>query len=299
MNRELLFPVLPARIAVISSAKAAGYKDFTDQLHNNPFGYKFYTRLYQSIVQGKESPSSIISSLDRINKDAGLFDLVAVIRGGGSQSDLHSFNNYLLSSNIAQFPLPVITGIGHEKDESVCDMVAHASLKTPTAVAEYLLSSYQELEAFTLKLKLDIFSVVRKNLGEEKLRPERITKQFPPLVINSLHRKTQQLVSYKSKLYPAFKNLNTKASYKLKSASARFSEKLRKMIHDNHHKLSIAEKSIKLLDPENILKRGYSITYHKGNAIKSIKELKKGEAITTKYYNGESESKITEIRDKN
>ena len=146
MNRELEFPVLPKRIAVISSKTAAGYGDFADQLLNNAYGFKFHIKLIQAFMQGEEAESSVIEALETIHRHIDLFDIVAIIRGGGAQADLAYFNNYRIALHVAQFPLPVLTGIGHEQDDTVVDIVAHRRLKTPTAVAEFLVSCFIDTE---------------------------------------------------------------------------------------------------------------------------------------------------------
>ncbi|MGM0505145.1 MAG: exodeoxyribonuclease VII large subunit, partial [Bacteroidota bacterium] len=133
MNRELEFPIVPQKIAVISSETAAGYQDFMHQLTHNKYGYTYYIKLFPAIMQGLKAEESIIDTLERIFQHDHFFDIVVIIRGGGSQADLNCFNNYLLAANVAQFPIPVLTGIGHDKDESIVDLVACQKLKTPTA----------------------------------------------------------------------------------------------------------------------------------------------------------------------
>jgi len=144
MNKELTLPLVPQKVAVISSPTAAGYGDFMQHIDENPYAYRVNTKLYEAIMQGSEAPASIIQALHNVN-EIGVYDLVVLIRGGGSQLDLACFDNYELCSHLAQFPLPVLTGIGHERDDTIADMVAHTKLKTPTAVAEFIL---QGLAAF-------------------------------------------------------------------------------------------------------------------------------------------------------
>ncbi len=146
MNKELDFPVVPQRIAVISSKNAAGYTDFMKHLTGNSFGYIFYTALIETPMQGSETEAGIIRAFDRIASHIDKFDAVAIIRGGGSQTDLSWFDNYNIAFYITQFPLPVITGIGHEKDLSVADIVAHQALKTPTAVADFFIECMNKAE---------------------------------------------------------------------------------------------------------------------------------------------------------
>ena len=140
LNKELPLPLLPQRVALISSPTAAGYEDFMNQLMHNRAGYPFYVKLFPALMQGERTEGSVIAALDRIYAHQELFDVVALLRGGGATSDLNSFDSYLLAANCAQFPLPILTGIGHERDDTVVDLVAHTRLKTPTAVAEFLIA---------------------------------------------------------------------------------------------------------------------------------------------------------------
>ncbi|MDR3132933.1 MAG: exodeoxyribonuclease VII large subunit [Prevotellaceae bacterium] len=164
MNRELPFPLLPQRLAVISSEQAAGYQDFMDQLHHNKYGYAFHTQLFPSLMQGAGAVQSIIQSLALVNEQCGAFDAVAIIRGGGSATDLSCFDDYELALHVAQFPLPVLTGIGHDKDESVVDLVARQPLKTPTAVAGFLIECFAEQDAQLQQWEQALRNMVRQKI---------------------------------------------------------------------------------------------------------------------------------------
>ena len=157
LNKELEMPVLPQRVAVISSATAAGYGDFCHQLQHNPGGFYFYTELFPALMQGNQVEESVLVALDRINARINEFDVVVIIRGGGATSDLSGFDTYLLAAACAQFPLPIITGIGHERDDTVLDSVAHTRVKTPTAAAELLIHQVTEvaehLEELSVRLQ--------------------------------------------------------------------------------------------------------------------------------------------------
>ena len=153
LNKELPFPTLPKRVAVITSPTAAGYEDFLNQLANNKEGYPFYTKLFPALMQGERTEESVIAALDGVYRHADCFDVVVIIRGGGATSDLNSFDSYLLAANCAQFPLPIITGIGHERDDTILDMVAHTRMKTPTAVAEFLIGQMDRAAGEVEKLQ--------------------------------------------------------------------------------------------------------------------------------------------------
>ncbi len=179
LNKELLFPLLPQRIAVISSSTAAGYGDFCDQLHNNGYGFVFYTKLFPAPMQGNGVEQGIIAALDKIAGNIDFWDVVVIIRGGGAVSELSCFDTYELANNCAQFPLPVITGIGHRRDESVLDMVAHTSAKTPTAAAELLVHAMLAQAQWLTDMKQGVVSAVCNKVDGEKHRLKSIVQRLP------------------------------------------------------------------------------------------------------------------------
>jgi exodeoxyribonuclease VII large subunit len=168
MNPSLQLPALPRRIAVVSAETAAGYRDFMKQLHNNENGFKFHTELFAAQMQGDDAPSSIISALERVAERADEFDAAIIIRGGGAAMDLVCFDDYNLALNIAQFPLPVITGIGHDHDFHIADMVAHTWLKTPTAVADFFVGIFVEQEQYIMYLFQRISLTLSQKISAER-----------------------------------------------------------------------------------------------------------------------------------
>lgn len=271
LNKELTFPELTNRIAVISSPTAAGYEDFCDQLAKNPYGFVFYTRLFPAIMQGERSEPSVIAALEKIYAHKEHFDAVTIIRGGGSSSDLSCFDSYYLATNCAQFPLPVISGIGHERDITVIDIVAHTRAKTPTAVAELLIShaSKTAVELMDLQQRLVeksglILQSLQDKLGELSRRMIHSSRFFV--------REELSVVQQLSII------LNHQAKRLLQA--------------ENH---SVAEKSqyIHMASPENILKRGYTLTLKNGKIIKSATELSEDDIIETLFTDGKAESIIT------
>ena len=179
LNKELEFPLLPQRVAVISSATAAGYGDFCDQLQNNRYGFVFYPRLFPAPMQGNGAEQGVIAALDAIAGDIDNWDVVVIIRGGGATSELGCFDTYDLANNCAQFPLPIITGIGHLRDESILDIVAHTSAKTPTAAAEFLIHAMLANEATLTELQNSIATAVARRIEDEKRRIETLVGQIP------------------------------------------------------------------------------------------------------------------------
>jgi exodeoxyribonuclease VII large subunit len=263
MNRALPLPLVPQRIAVISSPTAAGYGDFFDQLDGNPYGYKFAHLLFPALMQGQEAETSVIAALDKIMKKKH-FDAVVIIRGGGSAVDLSCFDGYPLAARIARFPLPVLTGIGHEKDDTVADMVSHTSMKTPTAVAEFLISGARGFEEQLLAIQNRI------HLRAERLMKEELYR------LNSL---AQRLTFIPSRIYTA-------AQHRLLLLEGDLRSRTQQLLQQQEAKLGSMEQAVRLLDPVNVLKRGYSITRSGGSVVKDAYLLRVGQRIETRLYNG-------------
>ncbi|MEI6276029.1 MAG: exodeoxyribonuclease VII large subunit [Prolixibacteraceae bacterium] len=194
MNKELDLPLVPQKIAVISSPSAAGYGDFMEQLTNNSHGIRFYTCLFPAVMQGNQAEQSIVDALDRIYPYEDFFDLVVIIRGGGSQVDLSCFDNYNMAYHVTQFPLPVLTGIGHEKDDSIVDLVAHTRLKTPTAVAEFILNGVIAFEERVNLLEQEAIEMVETRMEEEQSRLDQLTREISHLVRNNLGQRKNELM---------------------------------------------------------------------------------------------------------
>jgi len=193
MNKELELPLVPQKIAIISSPTAAGYQDFIDQLTNNPAGYHFDLKLFPAVMQGNQAETSIISALEQIYLYENFFDAVVIIRGGGSQADLSCFDNYNLAYFITQFPLPVITGIGHEKDDSIVDLVAHTRLKTPTAVAEFLISGVAQFDLHLDELKNSFVGIITGLISESNKDIEQIARMIAPLIREKISKSNNRL----------------------------------------------------------------------------------------------------------
>jgi len=193
MNKELEFPYVPQKIAVISSETAAGYQDFTDHLTKNKAGYVFYLKLFPAVMQGNQTEASIIEALDQIYLYEDFFDVVVIIRGGGSQLDLSCFDNYNLACHITQFPLPVITGIGHEKDNTIVDIVAHTRLKTPTAVAEFLIDEVSKFDLLLEDTKGKFLDSVQELLLKSNNMIEHLARKYGPVIHGKINRSIQNL----------------------------------------------------------------------------------------------------------
>jgi len=316
MNKELAFPMVPLRIAVISSRNAAGYSDFINHLKSNSFGYVFYTALIETPLQGRETEPGVIITLDQIALNVHLFDVVAIIRGGGSQSDLSWFDSYNIAYHVTQFPLPVITGIGHDKDESVTDMVANVSLKTPTAVADFLIDSVAGAENHIIELSSAIISVSSIIIEKNKNKIEASEIKLLPLARIMLSEVKDELstkiikitnigkelifkaglipVSQKSKLSSTAKSFYSGMEMVIK----RYDQNLRSgslnFIGTNKDKLSGMVNTLQLLKPENVLQRGYTITSINGTILKKSDSVKIDDIIDTQLHEGCFRSRVTE-----
>lgn len=271
LNKELPFPTLPQRIAVITSATAAGYEDFMEQINGNKAGFPFYIRLFPALMQGERTESSIIAALDHIYNHVERFDVVVIIRGGGATSDLNSFDSYLLAANCAQFPLPIITGIGHERDDTVLDLVAHTRMKTPTAVAEFLIGKMQSAADHLSALYERIYQHTTQYLLSQHNRIQLLSARFPTLVSGRLERNRSALELIGNRLKNGTGNL---------------------FVHQKKE-LELTEQFIRMASPEYILKKGYSLTLKEGKIIKHASDLENGDQIVTRFADGEVTSQIT------
>lgn len=200
MNKELEWPEVPQRIAVISAQGAAGYGDFMNQLRNNPYGLKFYTALFSAVMQGQQTVPSVIEALEKIGANEELFDCVVIIRGGGSTTDLNWFDDYTLAANVAQFPLPVIVGIGHERDVTVLDYVASQRVKTPTAAAELLISKGANALARLNELSNAVVSIARDHMSRSAEQLAYLSSTIPMTARHIAERARLQLQQFMSNL---------------------------------------------------------------------------------------------------
>lgn len=273
LNKELEMPVLPQRIAVVSSPTAAGYGDFCHQLKNNSRGFFFHKELFPALMQGDRVEESVLSALDAILNRQEDFDAVVIIRGGGATSDLSGFDTYLLAAACAQFPLPIITGIGHERDDTVLDSVAHTRVKTPTAAAEYLINC-MDLAADELEVLISqLHESVRSRLTEE-------------------HRK---LISYRNRIPSAVVRRVSDAKLALLTTRKDISLAVQTLLSRQRHCLELLQQRLADASPEKMLARGYGITLKDGKVVKNGDVLQLNDEIVTRLYQGEIVSIVTDL----
>jgi len=308
-NKQQILPILPGRIAVVSVETSKGYADFLRVIDDNPWKYKFFHMLFPALLQGDKAVYSIISQLQRIQKVKAHFDLVAIIRGGGGDIGLSAYNKYELAKSIALFPLPVITGIGHATNETVVEMVAHQNEITPTKLAESLIHRYHDFSNLVRKAEE---SILRQ--GQKLIQSNR--DQFNNLLqLMKLHA-SGMLNSHKSHLKDAGKAIRMYTHFitrnnrdyliaeqqkrlhhqynltlqiqksSLKSAKDLLFKESERLISENKKTLTESEKNTLQLHPENVLKRGYSITRIDGNAISNADQLKQDDLLETTFYDG-------------
>ncbi|MDR2765267.1 MAG: exodeoxyribonuclease VII large subunit [Tannerella sp.] len=286
LNRELPFPVLPQRIAVITSPTAAGYGDFGNQLMNNPAGYPFYMKLFPAIMQGEKTEESVIAALDRICQHADCFDVVVLIRGGGSSSDLNCFDSYLLAAHCAQFPIPVITGIGHERDDSVIDMIAHTRLKTPTAVAAFLIGRMDEQAGLINDLQQTLCVRVTEMLSRQQTCLKLLIARFPSQVVHRIERNRTQLQGLRSAL-PASQLQIMKCRTTLTEIRQHLQSRWTEYVDCQNRKMEMTEQFLKMVSPDYVLQQGYTLILKDGKIIKRASGLSAGDEVTARFADGD------------
>jgi exodeoxyribonuclease VII large subunit len=291
LNKELELPELTQRIAVISSPTAAGYGDFCDQLERNAFGFVFYTKLFPAVMQGEQVEASIIRALNRINAGHGRWDVVVIIRGGGATSDLSGFDTYELATNCAQFPIPIITGIGHERDDTVIDKVAHTRVKTPTAAAEFLINHLREtadrLEAYASFF----YQEVPEWLGQQKERLERWVARIPARVQMRIQNEGFRQERLVKRVHLAWQARMMRETYRLQ-LDGRLNVALQSRLQREGGRLQLLEQQVKAASPELLLQKGYSITLKNGKAVTDASALHPGDEVVTRVAKGEFKSKV-------
>ncbi|MDM8002182.1 MAG: exodeoxyribonuclease VII large subunit [Bacteroidota bacterium] len=298
MNAGLAFAQYPRNIAVVSSSKAAGYQDFINHLQTNPYGYVFNATLFEAVMQGEETEASVTEALDMIAEESGRYDAVAIIRGGGSTTDLSWFDSYAIAFHVTQFPLPVLTGIGHEKDQSVTDMVAWKALKTPTAVAGFLIDRTMECENRIISMAGELVSAVTDALeaaGEQVSSLQNRTAATARLIVRVNNEKLGFNLETLTRLYRNILARSETDTRRLTDSLFRSAKNSVSRAETNTGRL---EESLRHLDPTEVLRRGFTLTSRNGLIIRSAGELEPGDTITTHFEKGAATSTVKEINNK-
>ena len=286
LQKELKLPMFCQRIAVISSATAAGYGDFCNQLADNGYGLQFTTALFAATMQGEGVEQGVISALNRINEEWENWDCVVIIRGGGATSDLSGFDTLALAENVANFPLPIITGIGHERDESVLDMISFQRVKTPTAAAAFLVDHLTEVYARIEDAQEAIVNYVKRRLQVERMKFERLSTQIPTLFSLVKVRQSNRLDQLLNRLKVKAERIPADGLHRLEMLEARLKEPVARKLERELHRIDMLSQRAIAQDPERLLSRGYSITLKDGKSIKDASQLKAGDEIETRFAKG-------------
>lgn len=286
LQKELHLPMFAQRVAVISSENAAGYGDFCNHLLGNDHGLHFETTLFPAVMQGDQVEASVIAALDRIYEAADLYDVVVIIRGGGATADLSGFDTLRLAENVANFPLPIITGIGHERDESVLDMVAYQRVKTPTAAATFLIDNLM-----TVSQQLDDWQeVISQRVGQrlalEHARLETIVARIPALVHLVHTRQEAHLERLATSIVHFLHERLTTEHFHLERLTTSIAPLIQKRMETERHRLDRLELRAKSLDPALLLRRGYSITLIDGRVVRDPACLHVGDVVETRVEKG-------------
>ena len=312
MNKQIPLPLVVQRIAVVSSDTAAGWGDFVNQLENNGFGYKFHVELFPALMQGDGAAESIIAAMDKIFSQMDKFDAVAIMRGGGSKSDLSCFDNYELAYYAAQFPLPILTGIGHERDDSVLDLVACVRLKTPTALAAFIIDRAAAFEQELTQKCEYVIDAVRQRIEQNIKRVDDDYHRFVMgvravvshsqeqlsglnLLANSAVRRyfdlrTAQLSTFEQKIRLLPQIGIAAGNTRLATLEQRLQTALATFFESKQHQLDRLELVCRQADPQNVLKRGYSIVRSKGKAITSPEQVHAGDELAIQMADGQINS---------
>jgi exodeoxyribonuclease VII large subunit len=264
LQRELRLPLFVQRIAVISAAGAAGYGDFVRQLEDNAYNLKFKVTLFPAVMQGEQVETSVIYALNQIYERYTDFDAVCILRGGGATADLSGFDTLALAENVAQFPIPIITGIGHERDESILDMISHTRVKTPTAAAALLVEHLKGVLERIEQAEVSITHYITDRLSRQQQRISQLATLIPTLALRTLNDSRHHIDMLQSRLPVALE---------------------RRLTHQKH-RLENLEIQMKSFDPQLLLSRGYSITLFQGKAIHDPTKLHPGDEIETRVEKG-------------
>lgn len=291
LQKELSLPLFCQHIAVISSANAAGYGDFVDQLESNAHGFRFVTRLFPATMQGEGVEQSIIAALNNIyetflTSDETAPDCVVIIRGGGATSDLSGFDTLALAENVAQFPIPVITGIGHERDESILDMISHTRVKTPTAAAALLIDHLKRVWDYLQEAQGVLETNARQRMDLEQMRLQRAAQKIPPLFSLFKERQERRIDSMMRDMIAAAQRSISDDMHKLETLESIIKPMLERRVTGEMHRLQMLGQRVSALDPDLLLKRGYSITLHEGKIVRDASQLKHGDKIETRVEKG-------------
>jgi exodeoxyribonuclease VII large subunit len=317
-NKLLTMPILPQRIAVISVQTSKGYADFLKVMDGNEHGFKFFHLLFPSLLQGEKAVESILWQLHRIRKVLQHFDVVAIVRGGGGEVGLASFNNVELARAICLFPLPVITGIGHATNETVVEMVSHKNAITPTALANYLVERFLQYQNPLNELERKLIDLAQQSLRREQDKVATTGRYFRSVTDNillrnqhSLDGQTQTVIhasryriqqereQYSNLVYQLRKDAMlfcNQCSIEIREMTTAIRKDISMAIRTEGQAMDNFERTVRNLDPIHVLKRGFSITRKNGKVVKTVEDVQPGDRLETEFPEGKV---ISEVKSKN
>jgi exodeoxyribonuclease VII large subunit len=298
-NRSLPMPVLPKRIAIISVETSKGYSDFIKTIENNIWGYNFFYMLFPAILQGERSVESIMGQLKRIKNVLHHFDAVAIIRGGGGEVGLTCYNDYRLCRAIALYPIPVITGIGHSTNETVSEMIAHKNAITPTDLADYLLQKFHNYAVPVHNARDNLISQSKRLVRDEQLRLLNAVRYFKSATGSLLIKREHDIQQLTTSLRRQSGQLTQSGRMAVEQLRSKIADKSTVLLAREHREILHIEKNIAILDPANVLKRGYSITLRDGKLVSSIDDLHPGDRLTTVLSSGSVSSVVEQLNQTN
>lgn len=293
LNKELTLPRPLLRIAVVSSASAAGYGDFCDQIKQS--GLPFKLELFPAAMQGEGVESGVIAALEKIAAEEHLWDAVTIIRGGGAVSDLAGFETYLLAAHVAQFPLPVLTGIGHERDDTIVDLVAHTRLKTPTAVAAFLVDRQREEMNSLADLEHRLQQAVVGKVEQNKFLLQSMQLRVQAAAASYGRKEEQRLLQMSAALERNVQQTLQQHENYLNNLSQSLQQTPLRQIDNEQRRLSYIQKLLHMSSLDRILQMGFSLTMSEGKAVRSAAQLAPGMLLTTHFAEGKMESRVEKV----
>lgn len=298
LQKELAIPMFAQRVAVISSENAAGYGDFCHQLLDNDYGFAFSIRLFPAVMQGEQVETTVINALNDIYDNVDDFDVVVIIRGGGATADMSGFDTLALAENVANFPLPVITGIGHDRDESILDMVSNTRVKTPTAAAAFLVDNLAGLWSHIDSMRERVATMVRQRMETEQQRLGRISGRVPILFSLVKERQEAKLTRLMTAISSSIKERLQSAMHEIDVIDNNIQPLVERKLTRESNRIAQLALRAEALDPQRLLKRGYSITLINGKAIHDPAALKEGDTVETRVEKGSFVSTINKNKQK-
>lgn len=292
LNKQKIMPLVPKRLAVISIETSKGYNDFIVTLNNNNRNYQFDCQLFPSLLQGEKAVGTMLTQLELIEKQIEQFDCVVIIRGGGGDAGLNCYDQYELAQRIATFPIPVLSGIGHSTNETITEMVSFMSKITPTEVAYFLIQQFEDFYQKIIDSQSFIYQYASEIFANEKQRMSQVETICQNVSFKILNRENQKLSSLQHSLNLSSKQIIDKNKYQLDSTQSMIQLFAKQCIANNYNDLDKISSKLTLLNPDNILKRGFSITFHNGKPVLDAAQLNPQDEVETIFYKGKAKSRI-------